>query len=443
MHYDWIIVGGGPSGLTCASFLPGNVLLLEKRKSVGGCHRVQWSDAGLFSEHGPRVYSGSYINLDKMMRMHGIQWDNVFQSYTYTPDHLDGTRWYRWMTWRALIMVTVMTLSYLVGMPLGGSMRDACEWWHIDPKTTRYIDTVCRFSDGAGIDRYRQSQFVAGFDYHVIYGFYVPRRSLDIALWAPWVASLRRRGVVVRTGARVERVLVDGQNARGVVLDGGGSVFATRGVILCLPPTPLSRLLNRSGLYDFERVAKATRYIPYYSYSLHFTRGYTGPLVCGEGFQDTPWGLIYIELDLENLDTRILSVAITRVDAASPATGYAARGLSNDRIETELLRQLPLTPHARIALLEIVATKEGDHASIDSVGSVKIPQRHPHVPTLGMVCCANGLSQYPFTSIECAIQNAMVFCQQRPSHPWTIRSITAILAVLVFVGYLGSFAVGR
>lgn len=432
--YDTVIVGGGPSGLTCASLLPGNTIVLEKRSQVGGCHRVQYSKEGLFSEHGPRVYSGGYVNLERMMRRVGLRWHDVFAEASYSPDHIDGQRWYQWMSWRGLVMVTLMTLAYLLGLPLHGSMDDAASWWRLSPRERRRLDTVCRFSDGAGLDRYRQSQFVGGFNFHTMYRFYEPVHSLDRALWAPWVEHLRRRGVTVETGVRVSKILVDRGRAIGVRTASGREVFGRR-VIVCAPPKPLSRLLRASGLWDYGSFAKQTAYIPYYSYALHFEPG-PEPLV-DPGFVDTPWGLIYMDLSrhLRNQDSAILSVAITRVDDPSPS-GLVARGTDDARIITELLRQVPLRPGVRARLRRVVPATEGDAAYVNSVGSAPIPFDHPHVAGLSIVGCANGRSRYPFTSIESAIQNAMVYCGERPSHPWTVATVTYAALAAAAVAWL-------
>ncbi|MGA1563859.1 MAG: FAD-dependent oxidoreductase, partial [Pontimonas sp.] len=420
MMVDTIVVGGGPAGLTCASLLPGNTLVLERRRQVGGCHRVQYDSEGRFSEHGPRVYSGGYVNLDRMLSMIGLRWTDVFAPVHYAPDDIDGQRWYQWLSWRGLLMVTLMTLAYMLGVPIEGSVKSAAEWWRLSAKERRNLDTVCRFSDGAGDDRYRQSQFVAGFDFHAVYPFYEPRESLDYALWRPWTEWLRSRGVRVETGARVSRVLISGGRAVGVRTANGREILARR-VVVCLPPKPLMRLLRDSEVYAYPDLKK-TQYIPYWSYSLHFEPG-EGPLV-EPGFRDTAWGLIYMDLSrhLVNQPTAILSVAITRVDRVP-------KGVSDDRIETELLRQLPLLPEARRRLVAVVPTRESDHAYVNAVGTRPIPFEHPHVEGLATVGCANGRSRYPFTSIESAIQNAMVFCGHRPRHPWTIRSI-AIVALI-------------
>jgi hypothetical protein len=425
MH-DWIIIGAGPSGLTCATHLPGNTMVLEKRSQVGGCHRVQWNQ-GFFSEHGPRVYHGGYVNASRLFREHGIRWDDAFQKTDYAPDHIDGQRWYQWMSWRALAMLTVATAFYWIGVPLRGSVRETLDRWGIRDRDRRMIDTVCRFSDGSGIDRYTLGQFVSGFDYHVVYPFYTPRQPLDTGLWGPIRRSLESRGVVVKTGIGIRRVLHDGTRVYGVVTESGRRLM-TRRVVLCLPPVSLSRVLKASGLYDFGDLSKATTYIPYWSYSIHVRSG-VDRLVAVDGFTDTSWGLIWMDLPMHGVATRVLSVAITRVDAPSDR-GLVARGAPRDAVIAEILRQLPLTPEARANIVRIVPTQESDHAYVAAAGTPRLPQWHPQIEGLAMVGCANGMSRYDFTSIESAVQNAMAFCGVRRSQPWTMWWISVVLAVL-------------
>ena len=68
-NYDYIIIGAGPSGLSLAHILPDNkkILIIERNSSIGGCHRVDRVQ-GLFTEHGPRIYSYAYVNFNKLLK---------------------------------------------------------------------------------------------------------------------------------------------------------------------------------------------------------------------------------------------------------------------------------------------------------------------------------------------------------------------------------------
>ena len=69
MENDFVIIGAGPAGLTLSytlSYLGYKVVLIEKEKTIGGCHRVNRVD-GLFAEHGPRVYSDAYVNMRSLL----------------------------------------------------------------------------------------------------------------------------------------------------------------------------------------------------------------------------------------------------------------------------------------------------------------------------------------------------------------------------------------
>jgi len=320
--------------------------------------------------------------------------------------------------------MTVASVAYWLGLPVRGSVRDALDAWGVRGMDRRRIDTVCRFSDGAGIDRYRLRQFISGFDYHSLYSFYTPSQPLDQGVWTPIQQSLERRGVVVKTGVGVQRVLHDGTRVRGVVTSTGRRIEA-RNVVLCLPPKAVTRVLHASGLQSYGSLAKATRYIPYWSYAVHL-RPEVHDVVSVDGFLETRWGLIWMDLGMMG-HTRVLSVAITRVP----------KGLGDDAVIAEMLRQLPLTPEARASIVRVVPTAESDSATVDAEGTEALPQVHPQVQGLAMVGCANRRSRYGFTSIESAVQNAMVFCNVRRKQPWTLWWITVVICVMaLFVSWL-------
>jgi hypothetical protein len=88
--YDYIIYGGGPTGLTLAYLLGRNkmkVLLVEKENKLGGCWKVDWIDNKYFSEHSPRVLTDNhmFISLLKNINFNYKQktvntYGNIFQT---------------------------------------------------------------------------------------------------------------------------------------------------------------------------------------------------------------------------------------------------------------------------------------------------------------------------------------------------------------------------
>jgi uncharacterized protein with NAD-binding domain and iron-sulfur cluster len=88
LAYDYIIVGGGPTGLALAQALSSSdaskVLLLEKKPFLGGCHGVTRVYDGMMTEHGPRIYIDNFFMFSQLLNEIGIHFHESFVKYNFS-----------------------------------------------------------------------------------------------------------------------------------------------------------------------------------------------------------------------------------------------------------------------------------------------------------------------------------------------------------------------
>lgn len=387
MMYDYIVVGGGPSGLTLATYLPGSVALVERHTVLGGCHRSDPSE-GQFVEHGPRVYSGAYKTVRHVLRDIGLEWDEVFQKIAFSPEHIDGKRWYQWLSvkeiaWLSYEYIVMAFFNADHGRSI--SMHTYCTHKGFSSSSLAYIDMVCRFSDGAGSERYSLWEFLNGLDQHSL-PFYTPRRP-NTWLFDRWHAFLTARGVDTYLGSNVTSVSSD-----TVVLHDGSTLCAKRKIILCLPPYHASALVpNVPGFRDF---ALKTKYDMYWSVSF-----FGVSVDNSSGQRTTPWGVVALQYPFG-----VVSASASKCFVKSPVTGKTVTESKPEEVAKEIARQLGFPDTVDYAYSK---SKFHDQAFVASAGAGYIDFQLTE--TIDSVGCHNGYSTYNFTSMEAAVQNALTY----------------------------------
>ena len=433
--YDTIIVGAGPVGMTLATYLPGRILLIEQNGDVGGCHYVDRGMNNLFSEHGPRVYSGAYINMRSVLETIGLRWSDLFVPTSWSPAVIDNATWFKHMTLGESMHLSLAFCAFCVNP--GKYKKLSVDAWASSKRfsaTARwYMDQVCRFSDGAASNRYSMYEFLSGFNEHTLYGFYEPRRAHDTVLWPHWKGHLATRGVSFMLNTCVKTLESSGTR---LVTHTGRRISAPR-IIFAVPPMPLATILKQSKLTEpgFDAFARKTKYNEYWSLACHFDQK---PHLEG-GTRSTPWGLIYIDMPFESEPMHVVSVAATRFDSPSPVTGKTLKQTTDEtEAANEIVRQLMEVIGGRQPVhLSYPQPKFGDHAAfVASAGSgffgPTLSCCHAPVYTVGT---HNGMSNYHFTSFESAVQNALVFAEvPLQAAAWKLTDlVTLCVAALVLL----------
>ena len=438
--YDYIIVGGGPSGLALAQlFTLSNsdlrVLLLEKHDYLGGCHGVTRVHDGMMTEHGPRIYIDNYLMFTKLLNDMGVTFDELFVKYNFSTVT---------MIIEALKVLTAREIATLFWsfITLNDSFKNITLLEYLSSHdfskpSIDILDRIGRLTDGGSADTYTLFSFMQILNQNFLYQIYQPRVPNDVGLFRIWEDALLKRGVAIMKNAEIERFIINPQNANADVA--GISVRDSRSdsskpivcgckrIILACPPQDMQRILTTHTELgaafgaEFDRFQQETQYLPYISVIFHWRSALRVPKIWG--YPRTSWGVGNIVLsdymDFNDPRSRtVISAVITMSDRPSDHLNMTANEIGDKRaVMNEVFRQLrqiyPDLPDPDYQFLTQSAYDDNqrrwipfNHAFMTTTHGY-LPNRSVLYDNLYNCGVQNGNSSYSFTSMESSVANAV------------------------------------
>jgi predicted NAD/FAD-dependent oxidoreductase len=467
--YDLIIIGSGPSGLAfaqCAAESNLKVLIIEKESVIGGCHkvhRIDYNNEKLFSEHGPRVYSDSYLNFKTLLHNMGEKFEDLFTPYNFNFTTIGGVS-VKKMHYSEIFKFVIEFLKFSINPTYSKtiSVLQFSKNNNFSKETIDYLDAVCRLTDGANSDTYTLFQFLNLIDQQTFYKLYQPLKCTDKGLLKYWETYLLSKNVEIQLNTTVTSVKKTGDKIVSLnvgYIDAFGLEktrnYEAKEFFFAIPPVSLVKLLEDISLpnifgKELKDYSKQTEYIGYTSIVFHFDKKIKIPKIWGLPKND--WGVGFIiSTDYTKFDEKssktVISAVITKTMSISKYTHKTSSNSSNLEKINEVFRQLeidlPLPTFSYIYPLQ-------EEAFVENVYSQKslytIPYRSTVFSNLYSIGTHNKNAEYHFTSLESAVTNSIVLAKKlypeiKNKYPnkylFTISkllyAIIAIIAIIIVI----------
>lgn len=437
-YYDIVIVGAGPAGLAMAhtcSAMNKRILVIDKELNIGGCHRVK-RVKGLFTEHGPRIYVSSYVNLFYLMSEMGLKVSDIFTDYKHDFVTVAMQNILPKFSFWELSVFTASYFMYLMNNDHGKNIRlsDYLVKYGFSDKSIEIVDRLCRYTDGGNIRSYSLNKLIRLQDGMFFMKIYQPKRPLDISLFAVWKKFLEKRGVTFLLGREINYIhKLQNNNLQYVLLNDKDMIFFDK-LIFAVPPVALVKILKDTNIKDcfgdIEQLGKwseKTEYINYISITYHFKDDLKLPAVNGLTF-DTEWGIVVMNIsdymtNIEDGYKTVLSTAISKCDVNSKYIYKTANECNKEELFAEVYRQIKKSMFADVNLpTDYVAIlnpnnyydvrknkwEGSDEAYFNTIHTDVIPFSSKAIGNVYNVGTHNGRSHISYTTMESAVSNAMV-----------------------------------
>jgi hypothetical protein len=237
--YDYIIYGGGPTGITLGLLLSKNykVAIIEKKETLGGTWRVEWK-RGLFTEHSPKVTVNDSENFVKVMEEIGLDFDKETEA-VYPAREKMGIIDYVLKNMSILDIIRLIIVYIYYMLTDIAPDKTVKEWSkNFSEKGKKAIDTLSILVSDIP-EKVLMEEFVNSFQFNKLLKLKDPEK------WTKYATTeLEKRGVDIYFNLPIISLSI----REGVIenkLEKGGKVKGDRH-ILTLPPLALYEVLSKS-----------------------------------------------------------------------------------------------------------------------------------------------------------------------------------------------------
>ena len=422
-YYDYIIIGGGPTGLTLALYLSKynkKVAIVEKEDQIGGCHSVKRVN-GLFSEHGPRIYIDNYYVFSDILKKElNTSFAELFTKYKFGKNDIFDVI-YKKLSFRELFILGIAFLN-LNDSYKKTSFKEFIDYHNFSDKAKDILDRLGRLTDGGGIEKYTLFSFLQIMNQNILYNIYQPKKPNDIGLFKIWYRELINRNVDIFLNSEVKKININNDLITNVTTD--KYIFNADNFIFAIPPININKLFYNNNIdsgfkKDFGIWSENTNYITFIPVIFHWDTKINIKKLWG--YPQTSWGIGHIVMtdymDFEdNRSKTVISTTITIVLNKSEYLNKTPDEIQNKEIIIkEVFRQLKtIHPYLPDYTNAVMSQNYHDGRKWMSRHNAFMTTKYGYVDFNSKIYknlfnCGvyNGKSSYSFTSLESCIVNAI------------------------------------